>query len=57
MAVGGVMWLPAFDWPEAWYSFWEVVVKVLIFATLLTTIGSGLSYVLRVRRILSEVDR
>ncbi|MFT7486489.1 MAG: CDP-diacylglycerol--glycerol-3-phosphate 3-phosphatidyltransferase [Candidatus Paceibacteria bacterium] len=57
MAVGGVMWLPAYDWPDAWYTFWTYVVKFLIYATLFTTIGSGLSYVMRVRRILAEVER
>lgn len=57
MAVGGVMWIPAYDWPEGWAKFWSVVVSILIYATVITTIGSGLSYVLRVRRILAEVDR
>ena len=57
MAVGGVMWIPAYDWPEGWLQFWSVLVTILIYATLITTIGSGLSYVLRVRKILAEVER
>ena len=57
IAVGGVMWVPAFPWPDAWRSGWDSLVTVLVYATLLTTIGSGLSYVMRVRRILSEVER
>jgi CDP-diacylglycerol---glycerol-3-phosphate 3-phosphatidyltransferase len=57
MAVGGVMWIPAYDWPEGWLKFWTAVVTILIYATLITTIGSGLSYVMRVRRILAEVER
>lgn len=56
MAVGGVIWIPAYDWPEAWLSFWEAVVTFLIYATLVTTVGSGISYVRQVRGILSEVE-
>lgn len=52
-AVGGVMWIPAFDWPEVWYMGWGWLVRGLIVATLVTTIGSGLSYVLRVPKVLA----
>jgi len=57
MAVGGVMWIPAYPWPSAWFAFWDGLVSALIYTTLIATIGSGLSYVLRMRRILSEVGR
>lgn len=54
MAVGGVMWIPAYDWPDALHTFWVVVVRILVAATLISTVGSGLTYVLRTRRILRE---
>lgn len=52
-AVGGVMWIPAFDWPEAWHTGWTWLVQGLVVGTLVTTIGSGLSYVLRAPKVLA----
>jgi CDP-diacylglycerol--glycerol-3-phosphate 3-phosphatidyltransferase len=52
-AVGGVMWIHAFPWPDAWRTGWEWLTLFLVGATLLTTVGSGLSYVLRAPRVLA----
>ncbi len=54
LAVGGVFWLDAFPWPEAWLSAWHWIVVVLVWITLLATIGSGLSYVVKAKGILEE---
>ncbi len=56
IAVGGLIWMEAFAWPPAWYSFWSVVVHVLVWATLISTLGSGLNYVLRTRDVLAEAE-
>lgn len=55
-AVGGLMWCEAYDWGE-WRGFWRIVVVVLVWATLLATLGSGLTYVLKTRRVLEEAGR
>jgi len=55
-AVGGVMWIPAYDWPEPWLGGWEVLVEILVLATLVTTLGSGYSYVMKTRRILNGLQ-
>lgn len=52
-AVGGVMWIHAFPWGDAWRTAWEWVTLGLVTTTLLTTLGSGLSYVLRAPRVLA----
>lgn len=52
-AVGGVMWIHAFPWGDAWRTGWEWVTLALVAATLITTLGSGLSYVLRAPRVLA----
>jgi len=36
------------------FGFWGVVADVFVIATLVTSVGSGLSYVLKTRQILSE---
>ncbi len=45
MAVGGLIWVEAYDWPEPWFHFWSIVVHVLVWATLFATVGSGITYV------------
>lgn len=55
-AVAGVMFIPGFDWPEGWLAVWNPVLTLLIVATLVATVGSGVSYVLRTRDLLSEGD-
>ena len=56
-AVGGIFFLEAFSWPEAWRTFWEPLVHLLVYGTLFTTLGSGVTYVMRTVRILRELDR
>lgn len=56
VAVGGIIWMEAFPWGEWWYSAWSVVVWTLVVLTLITTVGSGVTYVLKVRAILAEVE-
>lgn len=56
IAVGGLIWLEAFPWGDWWYVMWVGVVQGLVWLTLVATIGSGVTYVLKTRLILSEVD-
>ncbi|MEZ6003657.1 MAG: CDP-diacylglycerol--glycerol-3-phosphate 3-phosphatidyltransferase [Planctomycetota bacterium] len=56
MAVGGVLWLEAYAWPEGWYRFWSGLTHVLVWLTLITTLGSGLNYVLHTKRFLSRSE-
>ena len=55
-AVGGTMFIPGFDWSEKWLAIWNPIETVLIVTMLVTTIGSGVSYVLRTRRLLGEAS-
>ena len=57
VAVGGLIWLEAFPWGAWWYSFWGAVVTTLVWLTLITTIGSGISYVMKTKTILEGVER
>ncbi len=57
VAVGDLIWIQAYAWPEAWYNFWSGLGHVLVWATLLSTVGSGLSYVLKTRQVLAEGSR
>jgi CDP-diacylglycerol--glycerol-3-phosphate 3-phosphatidyltransferase len=52
MAVGNVFWIYAFDWPAAWRDAWSSLAHVLVGVTVLATIGSGLSYVLKTPKVL-----
>lgn len=56
-AVGAIIWLRAYDWPEAWFEFWSGLTHVLVWATVLTTLGSGLTYVLKTQSVLAEAKR
>ncbi|MEC8493327.1 MAG: CDP-alcohol phosphatidyltransferase family protein [Planctomycetota bacterium] len=56
VAVGGLIWLEAFPWGAWWFDLWAIVVDALVWLTLLTTVGSGVTYVLKTRTILAEVD-
>ncbi len=56
MAVGGMLWIHAWPWPEAWYGFWSGLTHVLVWVTLLATVGSGASYVHKTVRILAELE-
>ncbi len=53
IAVGGLIWMEAFSWPEAWYVFWGYIVDGLVWLTLFATIGSGVTYVLKTKAILA----
>ena len=56
-AVGGVIWLEAYSWPSAWYGFWSGLVHVLVWATLITTVGSGINYVVHTAKFLKDQDQ
>jgi len=56
IAVGGLIWLEAFPWGAWWFDLWAIVVESLVWLTLITTVGSGVTYVLKTRAILAEVD-
>lgn len=56
IAVGGLIWMEAFPWPPWWFGFWSTVVHVLVWATLISTLGSGLNYVVRTRQVLAEAE-
>jgi CDP-diacylglycerol---glycerol-3-phosphate 3-phosphatidyltransferase len=55
-AVGIVLGLAAFQFSAAAEKRWALVGEMCVLATLLATIGSGLSYVLKTRRILAQRD-
>jgi CDP-diacylglycerol--glycerol-3-phosphate 3-phosphatidyltransferase len=54
IAIGIVLGLFAFPWPDVLRRFLEVAGHVFVWGTLITTIGSGTSYVLKTRRILAQ---
>jgi CDP-diacylglycerol--glycerol-3-phosphate 3-phosphatidyltransferase len=53
-AVGIVLGLAAFRFSETAEHWWGAVGELCVWATLLATLGSGVSYVLKTRRILAE---
>ncbi|HVS19553.1 MAG TPA: CDP-diacylglycerol--glycerol-3-phosphate 3-phosphatidyltransferase [Planctomycetota bacterium] len=56
-AIGIVMGLAAFDWPASLARLLEQAAHLCVWATLVTTLGSGLSYVAKTARILREMPR
>jgi len=54
IAVGALLWIEAYDWPAGWLVFWSWVAHIFVWATLVTTVGSGVSYVSKTSRILGE---
>lgn len=54
IAIGIVLGLYAFRWPAPLRAFLEYAGHFFVWATLLTTVGSGLSYVMKTRRLLLE---
>ena len=56
MAVGGVMFIPAHSWSESVHDGLELLVRGLVLLTLVLTVVSGVGYVNKTRRILSEVE-
>ena len=53
IAIGVVLGLFAFEWPAPLRRFLEVAGHFFVWGTLLTTVGSGTSYVLKTRRLLA----
>jgi len=53
-AIGIVMGLAAFDWPRWCVAILEPAAHLCVWATLVTTLGSGFSYVAKTARILRE---
>jgi CDP-diacylglycerol--glycerol-3-phosphate 3-phosphatidyltransferase len=51
-AIGIVMGLQAFDWPDACVRVLQPAAHLCVWATLVTTLGSGLSYVFKTAHIL-----
>jgi len=52
VAIGTVLALHSYAWPEALRSFLSIAGHVFVWATLITTVGSGATYVLRTKRLL-----
>lgn len=53
-AIGSVLGMHAFPWTEAWLAIWSPMTHGLIWATLVTSVGSGVSYVRKTSHMLSE---
>ena len=51
---GVMFWIFAFDWPDAWRTAWSVLAHVLVAVTVIATLGSGLSYVLKTPKVLGD---
>lgn len=54
IAIGVALGIQAFDWPGPLRRLLEVSAYVFVYGTLLTTVGSGTSYVLKTRRLLMD---
>lgn len=54
IAIGTVIAIFAFEWPDFLRSFLEIAGHFFVWATLVTTIGSGTSYVMKTRRLLAQ---
>lgn len=57
MAVGDVIWLFSYDWPDPWFTFWSRLGHALVIITVVATVGSGMSYVLKTRQILAGLEQ
>jgi CDP-diacylglycerol--glycerol-3-phosphate 3-phosphatidyltransferase len=56
IAIGVALGIHAFAWPGPLRTFLEVAAQVFVYGTLVTTVGSGTSYVLKTRRLLLGED-
>jgi CDP-diacylglycerol---glycerol-3-phosphate 3-phosphatidyltransferase len=56
LAVGIVLGLFAFEWSKPAFEFWSSAGHVFVWATLLTSLGSCLSYLVKTRRIVLEAS-
>ena len=54
VAIGTVLGQYAFPWPQPFLDFLGLCVHGLVWGTLVTTVGSGTSYVLKTRRLLAD---
>ncbi len=54
IAIGVALGIPAFDWPAPLRAFLDGSAYAFVYGTLLTSVGSGTSYVLKTRRLLLE---
>lgn len=52
IAIGLALGIHAFPWPGPLRRFLEVAAYVFVYGTLVTTVGSGTSYVIKTRRLL-----
>jgi CDP-diacylglycerol--glycerol-3-phosphate 3-phosphatidyltransferase len=57
LAVGVVIGLHAFDISDAAFSFWSRTAEALVYATLATSLGSCLAYLVKTRQFLLERSR
>ena len=53
-AVGAVIGMFAFEWTPVALEWVKGIASTFVWATLVTSVGSGISYILKTRRILSE---
>jgi len=53
-AVGIVIGMFAFEWSPGFFDFLDKLAYVFVWSTLVTSVGSGLNYVFKTRRILAE---
>jgi CDP-diacylglycerol--glycerol-3-phosphate 3-phosphatidyltransferase len=57
VAIADVMFVFSHDWSPGWESFWRTLGYIAVGATVLTTVGSGLSYVLKTHKLLLGAER
>jgi len=57
LAVGVVLGLHAFDLGEAAFAFWARIAEMLVYATLITSLGSCLAYLVKTRQLLLQRSR
>lgn len=53
LLIGDLMWIHLFPWPDALLGLWRALAWVFLWATVISTVGSGITYVLRTRRLLA----
>lgn len=54
LAIGFALGARAFHWPQGLFDFILSSTDVLVWLTLVTTVGSGISYVIKTQKILSD---
>ena len=57
VAIASVLSLDGLFWPDAMRDVIAIVGHVFVWATLFTSVGSGVSYVLKTRRLLADASR